>query len=639
MSLLVVWQSSSVCLERGVKGNMKDFKEKLAQRESSGDYKAKNKLGYLGKYQFGKLALIDAGYKDKKGNWTGKDGIKSEEDFLNNKEAQESAMDRYTKLQRGYLKSHGGSDFIGKEFKGIPVTESGLVAAAHLVGAKKLSESLKKGEDPKDAFGTPATEYLKKFSGYDLDDKGEVEMREDKLKRMESLKNQIKKPEMLTPEEKAAQLEAMKGAAYADGGKKYSIGYPGKNIPDTTFATSGSKLTEPETYEERLMRSGLNPFKPKSSEAQEVKEDFELAAEEDKTMVDTDPDVLPEEPEDKPEKLTMDTLEQRFQDLMKASKKERQTAAWATAASQIASMIDRASANPIGIKPINFQTGDASAEAKDLLALGKLKGLGVSGGDYSRDPNSEASKRARENARKFGIEIPDKMTEDEIKRLLPSLLAIKRSEMVEFGKAGRQNKALGLQERKFQRKMEESDRPSDKQAERVESLKFAQDLTNKVSDQLTEKMEKFLGPVDSRLEAAKEYIPFTDEGMDPEFAKFKANAVEQLASYIKDKSGAQVSDKERAFLEGALPKVTDKPETFKAKLDMFKERLKMIQEGRLGSIKAQGKNVGEFEKLLNAEDGIDKSTTKSSPSVGSIIRHKGKRYRVVNEAGDLEEVK
>ena len=46
--------------------NLQDFNEALGARESGGNYKSKNKYGYLGKYQVGEAALIDAGYYTKK---------------------------------------------------------------------------------------------------------------------------------------------------------------------------------------------------------------------------------------------------------------------------------------------------------------------------------------------------------------------------------------------------------------------------------------------------------------------------------------------------------------------------------------------------------------------------------------------
>ena len=70
-----------------------DFFEDLGKRESSGNYRAKNKQGFLGKYQMGEAAMVDAGYykpkrnynNDWTGEFTGKDGVYSVEDFLNNK--------------------------------------------------------------------------------------------------------------------------------------------------------------------------------------------------------------------------------------------------------------------------------------------------------------------------------------------------------------------------------------------------------------------------------------------------------------------------------------------------------------------------------------------------------------------------
>jgi hypothetical protein len=40
----------------------RDFLDALGERESGGDYGVVNSYGYLGKYQFGELALIDVGY-------------------------------------------------------------------------------------------------------------------------------------------------------------------------------------------------------------------------------------------------------------------------------------------------------------------------------------------------------------------------------------------------------------------------------------------------------------------------------------------------------------------------------------------------------------------------------------------------
>jgi hypothetical protein len=60
--------------------------------------------------------------------------------------------------------------FVGRKIRGIEVTESGILAAAHLAGAGNVKKYLRShGEiDVADAFGTSISNYLEKFSGYDL---------------------------------------------------------------------------------------------------------------------------------------------------------------------------------------------------------------------------------------------------------------------------------------------------------------------------------------------------------------------------------------------------------------------------------------------------------------------------------------
>ena len=76
-----------------------DFYKDLGIRESSGRYDVVNSIGYLGLYQMGEKAMVDAGYYKPQieyknrwdGEFTGKDGVHSKEDFLNNPLAQENA--------------------------------------------------------------------------------------------------------------------------------------------------------------------------------------------------------------------------------------------------------------------------------------------------------------------------------------------------------------------------------------------------------------------------------------------------------------------------------------------------------------------------------------------------------------------
>lgn len=52
---------------------LQQYFDAIGQRESSGNYKAVNTFGFLGKYQMGTSALTDAGYYAA-GKFTGKDG-------------------------------------------------------------------------------------------------------------------------------------------------------------------------------------------------------------------------------------------------------------------------------------------------------------------------------------------------------------------------------------------------------------------------------------------------------------------------------------------------------------------------------------------------------------------------------------
>lgn len=133
------------------------FKEALAFKESRGDYKVVNQFGYLGKYQFGKGTLALLGLKNVKKN-----------DFLGNPELQERAF--YANLSRNkWILRRDIKWFVGKRVNGVEVTESGILAAAHLSGPGAVKKYLRSGgvEGFADAFGTTIRYYMKRFGGYD----------------------------------------------------------------------------------------------------------------------------------------------------------------------------------------------------------------------------------------------------------------------------------------------------------------------------------------------------------------------------------------------------------------------------------------------------------------------------------------
>ena len=158
---------------------LQEFLNDLGARESGGNYKAFNKFGYAGKYQMGEMALIDCGYykkpsknynNDWSGEFLGKDGVKSIQDFLNSPQSQENAIRAYIKKQWRYLKAFGAHKYLNQIINGYKITESGLLAGAHLKGVGSVLNYLSSNgkNNSKDAFGTSIEEYIKRFAGYNV---------------------------------------------------------------------------------------------------------------------------------------------------------------------------------------------------------------------------------------------------------------------------------------------------------------------------------------------------------------------------------------------------------------------------------------------------------------------------------------
>jgi len=93
------------------------FLDAIGFRESGNRYDIVNRYGYMGKYQFGKKYI-----------------------------------DKYE----------------GEIVHGVLVTESGLLAAAHLGGAGSVKKWFRTGKVRKDGNGVKITTYMERFSGYEL---------------------------------------------------------------------------------------------------------------------------------------------------------------------------------------------------------------------------------------------------------------------------------------------------------------------------------------------------------------------------------------------------------------------------------------------------------------------------------------
>ncbi len=59
-------------------------------------------------------------------------------------------------------------EFDGQVVNGILITESGLLAAAHLGGAGSVRKWFRTGKVKVDGNGVKITQYMKQFSGYSL---------------------------------------------------------------------------------------------------------------------------------------------------------------------------------------------------------------------------------------------------------------------------------------------------------------------------------------------------------------------------------------------------------------------------------------------------------------------------------------
>ncbi len=136
--------------------NLDTFLYDMAERESSNRYDVVNQYGYMGAYQFGSQTLKNLGYKV------------TRKEFLSNPILQEEAMLKLLKANKHTLRKQI-KKYDGKLVNGVLVTESGLLAAAHLVGAGTVRKWVRNGKKYTDGNGVDLTSYLVKFNGYYLD--------------------------------------------------------------------------------------------------------------------------------------------------------------------------------------------------------------------------------------------------------------------------------------------------------------------------------------------------------------------------------------------------------------------------------------------------------------------------------------
>jgi hypothetical protein len=131
------------------------FKEALAHKESQGKYTRINTLGYLGKYQFGMETLKSIGIKDSI-------------HFMNSPKLQEKAFLTLLSKNKYELQDYI-TQYEGKVVNGLKITESGILAAAHLGGVGSVKKFFNTNGErvKKDAYGTSVKTYMRDFAGYE----------------------------------------------------------------------------------------------------------------------------------------------------------------------------------------------------------------------------------------------------------------------------------------------------------------------------------------------------------------------------------------------------------------------------------------------------------------------------------------
>ena len=120
----------------------------IGTRESSNNYKNDKNLPYMGYYQFGKAALRDCKIYV---NWNV---------FKYNPKLQDYAMYKYMYINDYRLRKY--KKYIGTTIKGIVITESGLLAGAHIGGAGGMKRFLRSNgrRDAADRNGTKISDYF-----------------------------------------------------------------------------------------------------------------------------------------------------------------------------------------------------------------------------------------------------------------------------------------------------------------------------------------------------------------------------------------------------------------------------------------------------------------------------------------------
>jgi hypothetical protein len=137
---------------------------RLIQRESGGNFGARNKQGYVGRAQFGEARLADA----KRAGVIPAEA--TTEDFRLNPDMQKAAENWHFSDINNFIDSTGLASMEGKSINGVPITREGMVNVAHLGGKGGLQKFISSGGryNPADANGTRLSDYFAMGGGENI---------------------------------------------------------------------------------------------------------------------------------------------------------------------------------------------------------------------------------------------------------------------------------------------------------------------------------------------------------------------------------------------------------------------------------------------------------------------------------------
>ena len=134
------------------------FKNFLGFFESGSNYNKVNRFGYLGKYQFGRGTLKMY-------------GVRNLSEYRLNPELQEKVF-LMNVMRNKWILRREISWYSNRYLNGTYISESGIIAAAHLSGPGNVKKFLRSHCNPdldkRDANGTSISDYLNIFKDYDL---------------------------------------------------------------------------------------------------------------------------------------------------------------------------------------------------------------------------------------------------------------------------------------------------------------------------------------------------------------------------------------------------------------------------------------------------------------------------------------